>query len=388
MTPRKASLRVAHSAGCANANKTALESLKGCSCQPSYYVSYQTSDGKTRKTSRVKDRRVADKMLREKQVEIDKGAAGYKEQEDLSFPDWADKFENEILPLRDVKGSTRRTYGDTLELARDAIGYVTVRELGPDDLRRFYAKTTHTTTATRLKHLRHLSACLSAAVDEGLADKNPVTTFRKQLRLRPESGTPPYTDDEIKRLYAALTGEDKEPVYRVIVEAAVETGARVGELIALDWDNVHLLGQPHIVITSTWNAVDGLTLPKDRDSRIVHLTPSAQATFARWVEKVGVQGSGPVFVAPRGGGRLNVDYMRRLINAALAKARIPRDDPDTGRPRKPFHSLRATYTRRMLEAGRHPMWVQAQLGHADLGLTVNTYGQWTADAMFAEAQKQ
>jgi hypothetical protein len=39
MTPRKASLRVAHSSKCANRNATALKSLKGCTCKPSYYVS-------------------------------------------------------------------------------------------------------------------------------------------------------------------------------------------------------------------------------------------------------------------------------------------------------------------------------------------------------------
>ena len=38
MTPRKASLRVAHQGSCPNANATALDSLTGCKCKPSYYV--------------------------------------------------------------------------------------------------------------------------------------------------------------------------------------------------------------------------------------------------------------------------------------------------------------------------------------------------------------
>ena len=33
---------------------------------------------------------------------------------------------------------------------------------------------------------------------------------------------------------------DEEPVYRLIVRAAVTTGCRIGELIALDWQNVNL----------------------------------------------------------------------------------------------------------------------------------------------------
>ena len=53
----------------------------------------------------------------------------------------------------------------------------------------------------------------------------------------------------------------------------------------------------------------------------------------------------------------------------------------------PFHSLRATFARRQLEAGRRPQWVEAQLGHSSLDLTIGVYGSWSRDAMIAEAAK-
>ena len=43
--------------------------------------------------------------------------------------------------------------------------------------------------------------------------------------------------------------------------------------------------------------------------------------------------------------------------------------------------------RRMLEQGKHPQWVEAQLGHADLELTITVYGAWSDDAMRAEASR-
>ena len=59
-------------------------------------------------------------MFREQQVEIDRGTTGYREQKQATFPVWADEYER-ILEEREVKGSTRRTYAQTLELARESL---------------------------------------------------------------------------------------------------------------------------------------------------------------------------------------------------------------------------------------------------------------------------
>ena len=389
MTPRKVSVRVAHQRGCANASKTALSSVgrkSGCTCSPSFYTFHRDRNEKVVKGKRYPDREFVEKLAVQIQHELNQGRAGYEQVAEIDFPEWANKFENEVLPIRGVKASTRRTYADTLAVARDEIGYVPVRRIGPEELRRFHARFAHTSPASQLKQLRQLSACLSAAVDEGYADRNPVTAFRKQLRLRAESGTPPYSDDELARLYLRLRREER--VYLTIVRLAVETGARIGELIALDWSNVALLGKPHIWIRHTWNPLDGLTTPKDRDDRIVHLTPRAQRVLRGWVQQVGVRDDGPVFEAPRSGERVNADYLRKVINRALDDAGIPKIDPVTLRPRKPAHSLRASYARRMLEQGRHPQWVEAQLGHSDLRLTMHTYGRWSEEAMYVEAQRR
>src|SRR5262249_9127464 len=64
MTPRKASLRVAHARACTNATASSPSSLKGCPCQPSYYVFQRDRNGRPIKSQRVKTRKTADAMLR------------------------------------------------------------------------------------------------------------------------------------------------------------------------------------------------------------------------------------------------------------------------------------------------------------------------------------
>ena len=196
-------------------------------------------------------------------------------------------------------------------------------------------------------------ACLSAAVDEGCADRNPVAVYRKPLVLR---------------------------------RAAVETGAWIGELVALDWKNVNLTAG-RVDIRHTYSQDEGLTAPKGRDERTIHLTPAAAKIFEDWVSVVSVRESGPLFEAPRG-GYVNDDYIRKLVNAAIDDAGIPKNDERTHRRRNPFHSLRTTYARRMLESGRSAQWVRAQMGHWDLvALTIDTYGSWSEEAMLPEAAK-
>jgi integrase len=398
VAPRKASLRVAHQTKCAHANSTSVESLNGCTCkQPAYYVLWRDSSGATCKSARVRDRRVAEKVLRKKQVEIDKGNVDYQERRSIAFPEWADEYEAILEARPGIKPATRRGYAGTLRLAREAIGYVELRKIGPPELRGFHARMKALAPATQVRHLKHLGACLSAALDEGYLERNPLPGFKKSLRLRVAAGTPPYTDGELAALVVAVANPDPvtddgerrpaEPVYPMVVRAAATTGARIGELVALDWTDVKL-ADGTLRIRHTYDPVAGTKVaPKDNDERTVYLTPEAQQVFAEWVREAGVHDSGLVFPAPRSKAFLNVDYVRKLVNVALTQAGVPKVDPMSGRPRKPFHSLRATFARQQLEQGKNPQWVERQLGHSSLQLTVNVYGAWSDEAMRAEAAK-
>ncbi len=108
MSPRKASLRVAHQGTCKNATQTSLESLKGCSCSPSYYVFHRDRDGRPVKGARVKDRRTADRALATAQREIDEGRVGLAREKNISFDEWATEYEK-ILTFNPKEPDRRLT---------------------------------------------------------------------------------------------------------------------------------------------------------------------------------------------------------------------------------------------------------------------------------------
>jgi integrase len=68
------------------------------------------------------------------------------------------------------------------------------------------------------------------------------------------------------------------------------------------------------------------------------------------------------------GTPLNNSNLRRVFRRVLKRAKLPEDFSP--------HSLRHTFASLLLQQGESPVYVQRQLGHASIKLTVDTYGKW------------
>ena len=387
MSPRKASLRVAHQRTCAKATKTSIDSLKGCTCSPSYYIFSRDREGRPVKGARVKDRQTANRALAAVQREIDEGRVGIAREKNISFDDWVTEYEK-ILDARIRDGElhprTKGSYASTFQRGREAFGGLHLREIGNPELRRFLEPLGSLRPASKLRYLRELSACLKTAIGDRYLEVNPVPSFTKERKLKaPKRGKAPFEDAELERLWAELA--KVEPVHLFAARFSAETGARLGELIALDWPNVDLLGG-RVRIEAQYNARDGLLEPKDREPRTIFLTPHAKKVLDEWVGVVGARDEGPVFANPDGGGRLGMRVLQRRFADAMTDAGIPKQHRELRLPRS-FHSLRYTTSVLMQRRGFHPRLIEATLGHGSLELTYGVYGGWTPDMLAAEAAR-
>ncbi len=68
------------------------------------------------------------------------------------------------------------------------------------------------------------------------------------------------------------------------------------------------------------------------------------------------------------GTLLDESNVRKIMARVLKKAGLPLHFTP--------HCLRHTYASLMLQQGESPAYVQRQLGHASIQLTVDTYGKW------------
>jgi integrase len=63
--------------------------------------------------------------------------------------------------------------------------------------------------------------------------------------------------------------------------------------------------------------------------------------------------------------RLNNNLVRRHFEPALRRA---------GLRKIRFHDLRHTYASLLIDQGEHPKYIQAQMGHSSINVTMDTYG--------------
>jgi integrase len=344
-----------------------------------FHVVHQ-HDGKLIRDPVGHNRKEAERALDARRGDI--ARREYHVLEEVTFDAWADRW----LAGFTGKESTRRAYGYTLDYARPVFGRAKVRDLRAADVRRLLDRIRRehepheVTGATLAKHLRQLGACLEAAIAEGYATANPVRKLHKTARPRVAKSRPAYyTDAELARLWPELA---ERQAYLNICKLAALTGMRQGELIALEWSDVDLLNWEVHVRQAYVHGI-GVEPPKSNEPRTVDLIPQAAALLEGWLVESG--GEGLVFENETG-GYLDASYLtRRVLYPALKRAGVDRVG-ERGRERT-FHSFRHSFARIALEHGAEITWVQKQLGHSSITITVDTYGSWARSAEKAQADR-
>jgi integrase len=361
----------------------------GCTCAPSYGLR-GWHNGKLTWELVGQNRKEAERALDARRGDIARRT--YRVVEDIAFDEWADRW----LAGFTGKENSRRVYSTTIGYAKAVFGRTRVRDLGAADVRRLLdhirkentkryrgrkdSPTRQVAPATLAKHLRQMGACLEAAISEGYAAENPVRKLHKTARPKVVKSRPAYyTNDELARLWPELAYRS---VYAYLSKIAVATGMRFGELAALEWSDVDFLAsEAHV--RKTYTDGIGLTPPKGNEARTIDLTPQAAALFEVWFAESG--GAALVFEREHGGYLSNGYTLEHVLYPALAHAGIPRIG-ERGRKRD-FHSFRHTFARIALEHGAEMTWVQKQLGHSSITLTVDTYGAWARSAEKSQAEK-
>jgi hypothetical protein len=158
--------------------------------------------------------------------------------------------------------------------------------------------------------------------------------------------------------------------YGNLVRLAALTGLRQGELFALRDRDVDLEA---LTIQVERGACQGALMPvKTRASRRrVDLSNTAVRVLRRQLLARRPNDRGLVFPSP-GGQILNDDNIRhRVFRPAVRRTTLTSYR---------FHDLRHTYAALMIAAGAHPKYLQAQMGHSSIRVTLDLYGHLFPDA--------
>lgn len=145
-----------------------------------------------------------------------------------------------------------------------------------------------------------------------------------------------------------------------LIETAVYTGLRQGELIALRWRDVDFAGENLYVERS--RSRGEFVRPKSGRSRRVPLLDNVARTLARHSQQSSYVGENDlVFAHPETGKPLDPSKLLKRFKATCIRA---------GLDERPFHDLRHTYATRLATLGVDLIELQGFMGHQDIKTTM------------------
>ena len=219
---------------------------------------------------------------------------------------------------------------------------------------------------------RHVGGLLNVSLNKafrlGMIPVNPM--LRVELPRIDTTDVCSLTSAEILSLRETCRGDWTF----ALVETALATGGRRGELLALRWSDLTWMTGALIISKSLEQTADGLRIkrPKNGKTRSCTLPQSALVALRflhdqqqDWRKSFGrdYKNQDLIFAGPDG------DYLKPDLVSQVIVRRMRR----AGIARASFHTLRHTHASNLLSRGVPLPAVSARLGHSDTHVTAKVY---------------
>ncbi|MBM4762750.1 tyrosine-type recombinase/integrase [Bacillus sp. B15-48] len=366
----------------------------------SVVIGYE-SDGtpiRERKTVKAKNPTEARKLLTLFEAEILQGQyVQIEEKMTLSRffeKEWLEKYANDS---NNLTPDTRQNYINIMEKrVLPKYGHMKLADLKTihivnfmndlkKDGKRLDGKEGSLSPSTIANCYRAFNNVLSRAAEWKLIKENPAVGVKPpKVRIKKSDV---YSDEEVSKLLSCL--EEKPFHWKVLILLAIATGAREGEIAALEWKHIDFeKGTIDIEQSLTEVVGEGVRLKTTKNER--NRKVSIPDHVVAMLKKLKIQ---------RSHEKLLVGDMNQWPNHFFIFAN------EFGKPIRPdsisqwwkrfttkyklrhirFHELRHTSATFLINAGVHPKVIQERLGHADISTTMNVYGHVLYEADQAAA---
>ncbi len=219
------------------------------------------------------------------------------------------------------------------------------------------------TLPTLRKILINLGAILTYAVRMRYTDYNPARDIEKPkgTSSNPDSREMVILKPAEIRALLDKAGSQKD---KVLFMTAVLTGLREGELFGLKWGDLDWANS-QLLVRRTYNH-GRFYDPKSKTSRRrVDLAPELIRELKKWRLACPPSSLDLVFPTTIGTPENAAAMLYRRFFPALTRAKLPRIR---------FHQLRHTFASLLIDQGEHPKYIQTQLGHSSIQVTMDIYG--------------
>jgi integrase len=335
---------------------------------PAWYAKYRLPDGRQvqkklgpawtqrgRPQAGYFTKRTAHAWLDETLAEARRGELAGMVRTGTTFPHAAEEWLRYVEQERACKPSTVKDYRNMARVLGETFGDEPIEDITTEAIERWKAEFTRErkpSNRTLQKYLVTLHGISKRATRVYGLPHNPVAQVERP-RLPRRAGIDVFSHEEVMALVREAENEQDGALYLT----AAFTGLRLGELLALRWEDVDFEADT-IRVRRNWTA-GGEGTPKSGRGRAVPMIEQVAQALARLGQRERFTGHQDLVFCDPLGRHLGSKSLSQRYKDALAQAELRQ---------LRFHDLRHTFG---THAIRHadPREVMEWMGHADLATT-------------------
>lgn len=306
-------------------------------------------------------------------------------EDKITLAEWLDFWLKEYKSPPNIKLATYISYETFIRAHfKPLLGHIYLRDLRPDHFQRLYNSKLRGGRADgkeggiSIKTLRNIHNMIHGALEQALKcgfvyrNISEATSLPKMIK----SDIRVLTINEMNIFLNSIEKEYQRTAFLL----SLASGLRLGELLGLSWDNVDL-ENGILKVRKSLNRLKTFDEKSSKKTKLILQDTPKTSTSRRNVPipesineelkkhkekqvEEGLNNPWNLVIISEVGTPLEPRNLVRSLHRIVRSCGIPHLN---------LHALRHTFATRLLEANEHPKVVQDMLGHATIGMTLDTY---------------